>query len=84
MGYFRVVEQKKRNERIYNQTKNSCCAGVYYDDKKKERYVKYSPNRNPGLTKILRRKSNKKIRQSKDVWNYNQYRKLYDYWWVLF
>lgn len=83
MGYFRVVEQKKRNKRIYNQTKNSCCAGVYYDDKK-ERYIKYSPNLNPGLTKILRRKSNKKIRQSKDVWNYNQYRKLYDYWCVLF
>ena len=33
MGYFRAVEQKKRNKRIYNQTKNSCCAGVYYDDK---------------------------------------------------
>ena len=83
MGYFRAVEQKKRDKRIYNQTKNSCCAGVYYDNDK-ERYIRYSPNRNPGLTKALRRKSNKKIRQSKDVWNYNQYRKIYDYWWGLF
>lgn len=83
MGYFRVVEQRKHDKRIYKQTKNSCCAGVYYDDKK-ERYVRFSQNRNPGLTKMLRRKSNKKIRQSEDVWNYNKYRRLYDYWWILY
>lgn len=82
MGYFRVAEQKKRDIKVYYQTKNYYGAGVYYDDQK-QRYIRYSPNSKSGLTTLLKRVSNKKVRKAKEIHNHCQYKRLYDYWWNL-
>lgn len=82
MGYFRATEQKKRNIKVYYQTKNYYGAGVYYDDQK-QRYIRYYPNSKSGLTKLLKRVSNKKVRNAKEIHNHCQYKRLYDYWWNL-
>lgn len=64
MGYFRATEQKKRNIKVYYQTKNCYGAGVYYDDQK-QRYIRYSPNSKSGLTTLLKRLSKKKLEKPK-------------------
>lgn len=69
-----------RLKKVYNETKNSYGAGVYYD-KKKKRYIKVSASNTPGLSKWMRRIGHKKIRRMLDVPNGGAYRKAYDYKW---
>lgn len=61
----------------------ACGAGAYYDEDKK-RYMRYSPCRNFGYAKYLRKVANRKVRRSKDCLKHGSYRKVYDYWWELF
>lgn len=78
MSYRRCNERNRRLRKLYKSTKNYYGHGAYYD-KKKQRYVRYSVDRN-GYKKYLKRYYNKKIRKSSDIDNHNGYRKLYDYW----
>ena len=83
MSYRRSKETKRRLKKLNKETENSCCAGAYFDEDAK-RYVKYGPNRGSGNTKFLKKRSNKRLRQSKELLNHGCYKKKYDYWWELF
>ena len=83
MGYRRSNERNRRLKKLYDETKNWYGAGAYYDEDKK-RYIRYSPCRNSGYAKYLRKVANRKVRRSKDCLKHGSYRKVYDYWWELF
>lgn len=83
MGYRRSRNERKKLKKLYRKTKNSCRGGAWYNDDK-ERYIRYSASNTPGYSKYLRKLSNRKLRHSNDVLNYGLYRKIFDYWWVLF
>lgn len=83
MAYKQAQNRKKRLLKTYNATKHGYGAGVWLDDCT-GCYRKYHACRTSGYTKYLRRLSNRKVRKSKDIYNYGAYRKLYDYWWTLF
>lgn len=83
MGYRRSKQRQRRLKKLYEDTKNSCRAGAWYDDDK-ERYIRYSPSNTPGYTKSLRRITNKKIRKNGDLLNHGLYKRIHDYWWTLF
>ena len=65
MGYRRSKERNRRLKKLYDETKNWYGAGAYYDEDKK-RYIRYSPCKNSGYTKYLRKVANRKVRRSKD------------------
>lgn len=83
MGYKQSKERRRRLKKLYDDTKNSCRGGAWYDDEK-ERYIRYPSSNTPGYAKSLRRITNKKIRKSKDLLNHGLYKKIHDYWWSLF
>jgi hypothetical protein len=83
MSYYTQQERKRRLKKLYNETKNSCKAGAYYDEDR-DMFIKFSPRRKSKYAKYLRKVSNRKVRRySKDL-KYGSYRKVYDYWWELF
>lgn len=83
MSYRRSKEDKRRLKKLYDKTKNSCCAGVWYDEKKK-RYIRFYSSNTPGYAKYLRRIANRKVRRAKISLKHSQYKRLYDYWWILY
>jgi hypothetical protein len=83
MAYKQAQNRKKHLLKTYKATKNSWGSGVWFDEQT-GRYVKYSGSNTPGYTKYLRRMSNRKVRRAKDIGNHSNYKKYYDYWWILF
>jgi hypothetical protein len=83
MGYKQARNRRRRLERLYVQTKYSCGSGAWYDEDK-DRYVKFTASSTPGYAKLLRHYSNKKVRRAKDIGAHADYRKCYDYRWVLY
>lgn len=83
MSYHRCQEDKRRLRKLYNKTKNDWGSGVWYDDKKK-RYIRIYLSNVSGHSKYWRRVSNKKVRKTKILLRYNQYKKVFDYWWTLY
>lgn len=87
MCYKRKQEEKRRLKRLFEETKNHCSGGVYYSDHK-GRLVRYSLSdrgrHEKSKTKYWKNRSNRKIRKLHDVFNHGEYKKLYDYWWILF
>ena len=85
MSHRRSRERNRRLKRLYYKTKNSCRGGAYYDTGKK-RYIKYYISNKSGNSKMLRKLTNKKIRNMdlETKLKGNQYRKTFDYWWTLF
>lgn len=84
MSYRRKQEDNKRLQRLYDETRNSCCSGAYYD-KRKERIIQYSLSNGSSYPKYLKRQSNKRIRKSRRyLLKRGHYKKLYDYWWLLY
>ena len=83
MAYKQAQNRKKRLLKTYRKTKNKYGGGVWFDPDKGF-YVKYSPTNTPGLAKSFRKIGNKKIRKQKDVGNFSNYKKVYDYKWILY
>lgn len=83
MAYKQASARRKKLLKTYNETKNSYGSGVAFDEDRKF-YYKYTASNTPGYTKSLRKISNKKVRRATNVGNYGDYRKNYDYNWVLF
>jgi hypothetical protein len=75
--------RRKKLLKTYEKTKNSYGSGVWYDEDRGF-YYKYSASNTPGYTKLLKRISNKKVRRAAEVGNHGDYRRNYDYKWVLF
>ena len=83
MAYKQARNRRKKLVKTYEETKNSYGSGVWYDEDR-GMYKKYTASNTPGYAKSLRRTGNKKVRQSKEVHNHGEYRKVYDYKWTLF
>lgn len=83
MAYKQAINRRKKLVRTYEETKNSYGSGVWYDEDRGF-YYKYTASNTPGYAKLLRRISNKKVRQAADVGNHGSYRKNYDYKWELY
>lgn len=82
MGYRRSKERNRRLQKLYDKTKNSYGAGVYFDEHK-NRLVKYSIG-GSNCKRFLKRRASKKMRKYKNNMQYNNYKKTFDYWWELF
>lgn len=83
MAYKQAYNRNKKLRKTFRETRNKYGAGVWYDDDHGF-YRRYTASNTPGYAKLLRRRCNKKIRQSNDTLRYGKYRKVYDYKWVLF
>jgi hypothetical protein len=83
MAYKQAQNRKKRLLKTYRETKNCYGGGVWLDEDT-GRYRKYTASNTPGYAKSLRKICNKKVRKAKDIGNHSNYKKLYDYWWILF
>lgn len=83
MAYKQAQNRKKHLLKTYRKTRTKYGAGVWFDEDK-GLYIRYTPSNISGYTKYLRRLSNKRVRRSKEFYNYSSYKKLYDYWWTLF
>lgn len=87
MAYEQARNRRKKLLKTYKEVeamrKHYTGSGVWYDEDRGFFY-KYSASNTPGYAKLLRRQSNKKIRQSKDTLSHGEYRRMYDYKWTLF
>jgi hypothetical protein len=83
MAYKQAENRRKKLAKTYEETKNSYGSGVWFDEVK-NRYIKYTASNTPGYTKLLKRISNKKVRKTEDIGNFNIYRRSYDYKWELY
>lgn len=87
MAYKQARNRKKRLQKTYNEIKDmkghSTGSGVWIDEDRGFFY-RYTASNTPGYAKLLRRIGNKRIRQSKDAFNNNKYRRVFDYKWTLF
>lgn len=80
MSYKRKKQDLYRLKKLYYKTHKYSfkLGGAWYNPKKK-RYIRIVASNTPGLTKLLRRKCNKRIRKSTEVPNGNAYRKISEY-----
>ena len=87
MAYKQAKNRKKRMQRTYDEIKHMrkhyTGAGVWIDEDRGFFY-RYSPSNTPGYARLLRKRGNKKVRQANDIFNYGEYRRVYDYKWTLF
>ena len=83
MAYKQARNRRKKLVKTFEETKYSCGSGVWYDEDRGF-YYKYTASNTPGYTKLLKRISNKKVRRATEVGNHGNYRRKYDYKWVLF
>ncbi len=90
MEYRRDMAVKKRDNllKIINSTRYNPNVGYVDWDlvdgvwQQTGKYIKYPKNSN--AQRYWKRHSNKIVRHSKDTYKGNQYRKCFDYWWILF
>lgn len=83
MSYKRSQERKHRLKKLYDQTKNSYGAGVWYSEKK-NRYIRYSCH-SSWLKHYCRKITRRRIKWDNDLTGKNNsYKKKFDYWWALF
>lgn len=89
MSYQRKQEDKRRLNKLYASTRQSCGAGAYYDQRK-DRIIRYS-YADKGRGRYLKRLSSRAVRRQ----DTNEdsppapgaraaYRRTFDYWWNLF
>ncbi len=83
MAYKQAQHRRRKLLRTYNETKNSCVSGVWFDEDRGF-YYKYTASNTPGYAKSLRRVCNKKVRKAVDVGSHGDYRRQYDYKWALY
>ena len=83
MSFDRHIDDVRRLEKLYRETKNKYGVGAYYNSYK-GRIVKYG-SRNTGVKKFFKRFSNKKVRKSfkndDKICQKGIYKKTFDYWW---
>ena len=83
MAYKQAQNRRKRLLKTYRKTKNGYRGGVWFNEDKGI-FIKYSGSNSSGYTKFLRKMSNKKVRKTKDIGNHSDYKRLYDYYWILY
>lgn len=84
MGYRRKQQEKQRNEKLYNATKNKYLKGIYFDEQK-GRYIKYSLSDNHKKeTTYYKKMCNKAVRKHRGLLNKSLYKKLTEYWYMMY
>jgi hypothetical protein len=85
--YKQASNRRKKLMKTYKEVegmrKHYTGSGVWYDEERGFFY-KYTASNTPGYAKFLRRRTNKKLRQTKAALNHGDYRRVYDYKWALF
>lgn len=83
MSFDRHIDDVRRLEKLYRETKNKYGVGAYYNSYK-GRIVKYC-SRKTSVKKFFKRFSNKKVRKSfmndDRICQKGIYKKTFDYWW---
>lgn len=72
-SYWRNIYEKKKLNKLYSKANEKIHNKDLY--KKRQYYEK---------AKYHKKASNKKVRQTTDIPNGNQYKKVYEYWWNMF
>lgn len=80
MSYRRKQEEKHRLKKLYNETKNSYGAGVWYSEEK-HRYIRYTCH--DEWTKTYGRRLVRRRLKNKDCPFGCYYKRFYDYWWEI-
>jgi hypothetical protein len=83
MAYRQASNRKRHLIKTYRKTKNKYGSGVWFDEERGF-YYKYTASNTPGYAKSLRKIGNKKIRKLSDIGNFSNYKKYYDYKYILF
>lgn len=78
MSHKNVKETHRRLKKLCDETRCTYKGGAWFSNEK-GRYVRYSPSHKSQYPKHLKKLSNRKIRQSKDILNYGAYKKAFDY-----
>lgn len=81
MSYRRSIEDKRRLEKLHNETRNSYFAGAWYNEKK-GRYVKYTCH-DEWFKTYSRRIVRRKLKNNEDLIHGNSYKKIFDYKWTV-
>ena len=81
MSHKRKCEENRRLKKLYEKTRHSYGAGVWFDEMK-GRYIKYSCH-NKWLKTHCRRIIRRRMKNIGMSRKGNGYRKLFDYWWEL-
>ena len=80
MSYYRKQEDSHRLKKLYNETKNSYRAGVYYDEQK-GRFIHYSCHNEKTKTRC-RRITRRRLKEE-ECCSGCLYKRFYDYWWEI-
>lgn len=80
MDYKSKQEEKRRLQKLYNETKTFFRAGAYFDDKK-GRIIRFYVC--PEGKKFLKKRSRRAVRHNKENLNGSLYKRFYDYWYEL-
>lgn len=81
MSYQRKIEDIRRLKSLYDKTKNSYIAGVWYD-KDKNRYYRYSCNIKSEKV-ICKRRTRRKLKGRNYILQRGQYKKVHEYKWMI-
>ena len=81
MSYHRKQEEKHRLKKLYNETKNSYGAGVWYSEEK-HRYIRYTCH-NEWTKTHCRRITRRRLNSNYNCYSGCLYKKFYDYWWEI-
>lgn len=81
MSYHRKQEEKRRLNKLYNETRNSYGAGAYYDYEK-NRIIKYSCHRKQEKLHC-RRMIRRRLKNQTGCYSGCIYKRFYDYWWSI-
>ena len=86
MNWKSKREEKRRLEKLYEETRTYYACGVYQNDKRDgilARVYPYSTG-HPNNKKWWRRHSNRKYRRNKNEFlNRGEHKKIFDLWWTL-
>lgn len=88
MSWQAKAEEKRRLEKLYDETKTGYGVGCYHNDKRGGilmRYYPYSTNHDNNK-KWWRKHSNRRFRRNwkDDILNGNLHKRSFDLWWTLY
>ena len=82
MGYRRNLQEKRKLEKLFAETRNKYARGVWYD-KDRDMLFRYSVSDHSKWPKFYRKQTNKRVRKCPYLVDGCHYKKLLDYWWQL-
>lgn len=86
MRHMAKIEENRRLEKLYNETKHRFGGGGAQIDSRTGRYFRYWDCSGSGsMKKYYRGVSNRKVRRKKDeIFSRGMHKKVFDLWWSLY